>query len=327
MSPRKILLIGAGRWGINHLRTWLTLGVDLHVADSNDQTLLKCQEMGVPRNRLSKNHRDFLREVDAVDIVTPAETHHPLCCEAIDLGKDLFVEKPLALTSADSADIVRRAGEKNLILQVGHIFRYEPPSQFIKKLVDARLLGEVKWLRGNFSGFKRPRSDSGVTVADAIHFVDLFNYILGKLPRSVNARLLDILGRNMDDNSWLWLDYGDVFATIEVGYFSPLKKREVLVVGSEKSVVVDYTVQQDKVKIYANRHHRENGEWKAVEGDVHTAEFDPEEPLLIELRAFLSSIKTRTPPLADGQSGVDAVRVVEALLESSRQNSPVRLAP
>jgi len=322
----KILLIGAGRWGINHLRTWRTLGVDLYVVDASDKTLEKCREMGVPADRLAKDHKAFLPQVQAVDIVTPAETHHPLCCEAIALGKDVFVEKPLALTEKDCVDIVQRAAAKKCILQVGHIFRYEPPSQFVKKLVDARLIGDIKWLRGNFSGFKRPRSDSGVTMADAIHFVDLFNYLLGKLPRTVNARLLDVLGRGMDDNAWLWLDYGDVFATVEVGYFSPLKKREVLVVGTEKSVVVDYTVQQDKVKIHSNQHKQEKGEWKAIEGGVHTTEFDPEEPLLIELRSFLNSIEKRTPPIADGQSGIDSVRVVQALLESQQKGVPVQIA-
>ena len=295
------------------------------MSDSHDAALARCKEMGVPKERLSKNYRDFLSQADAVDIVTPAETHHQLCCEAMDHGKDIFVEKPLALTTKESADIVQQALQKKRILQVGHIFRYEPPSQFVKKLMDAQAIGKIKWIRGNFSGFKRPRSDSGVTMADAIHFVDLFNYFIGRLPVSVNAHLLDVLGRGMDDHSWLWLDYGDIFSTIEVGYFSPLKKREVLVVGTEKSVVVDYTVQQDKVKIHANHHQKVNGEWKAIEGDVHTTEFDPEEPLLIELRAFLSSMHTRARPLADGQSGVDAVRVVEALLESDRQGKLVKL--
>jgi len=324
--PAKILLIGTGRWGVNHLRAWLTLGVDLFVAEASADALAKCRGMGVPPERLSKNYRDFLPVVDAVDIVTPAETHHPIGCEAIELGKDLFIEKPLALTASQSAELARLAAAKKRILQVGHIFRYEPPSQFVKDLIATRQIGGVKWIRGNFSGFKRPRSDSGVTMADAIHFVDLFNYLLERLPNSVHARLLDVLGRGMDDNAWIWLDYGNVFATIEVGYFSPLKKREVLVVGTEKSVVVDYTVQQDKVKIHANHHRKENGEWKAIEGDVHTTEFDPEEPLLIELRAFLSSLKTRAVPLADGRSGVDAVRVVEALLESNRLARPVQLA-
>jgi predicted dehydrogenase len=322
----KILLIGAGRWGINHLRTWLTLGVDLYVVDSSDKILAKCGEMGVRSDHLGKDYRAFLSKVDAVDIVTPAETHYPLCCEAFDLRKDVFVEKPLALSIANSEDMVRRAEQSQCILQVGHIFRYEPPSQYVKGLIEKKDLGELRWLRGNFSGFKRPRSDSGVTMADAIHFADLFNYLIGHMPRSVHARLLDVLGRGMDDNSWMWLDYGDVFATIEVGYFSPLKKREVLLVGTRKSVVVDYTVQQDKVKLYSNHHENVNGEWKAIEGDVHTMEFDPEEPLLIELRAFLGSVRSRSKPLADGQSGVDSVRVIQAALESQKRGIPVAVA-
>ena len=85
----KILLIGAGRWGVNHLRTWRTLGVDLYVVDASEKTLTRCEELGVPRDHLSKTHRDLLPLVDAVDIVTPAETHHPLCVEAMDLGKDV----------------------------------------------------------------------------------------------------------------------------------------------------------------------------------------------------------------------------------------------
>ncbi len=321
----KILLIGAGRWGVNHLRTWKTLGVELYVVDASDKILAKCQEMGVPRERLGKNHRDFLSRVDAVDVVTPADMHHSICCEAIEQGKDLFVEKPLTLTTSQSMDLVRRAAEKKRILQVGHIFRYEPPTQHVKKMIESREIGDVRWLRGNFSGFKRPRNDSGVTFADAIHFADLFNYLLGRLPVAVNARLLDALGRGMDDNSWLWLDYGNVFASIEVGYFTPLKTREVVVIGSQKSLIVDYTLQQDKVKVYSSHHRKEKDDWIAVEGDVHTVEFDPEEPLLIELRAFLSSIRTRTPPLADGQCGADAVKVIEAALESSRKGASVRI--
>lgn len=319
----KILLIGAGRWGMNHVRTWRTLGADLHVADASDAVLDKCHALGVPRDRLGKNHRDFLPRVDAVDIVTPANSHHALCLEALDLGKDLFVEKPLALSFAESEDIVRRAAGKKRILQVGHIFRYEPPTRHVKQLIESREIGGVHWMRGNFSGFKRPRNDSGVTFADAIHFADLFNHLLGRLPVSVNARLLDALGRGMDDNAWLWLDYGGVFASIEVGYFTPLKTREVVIVGSRKSVVVDYTVQQDKVKIHSSHHEKKDGDWVALEGDVRTVESDPEEPLLIELRAFIESIRTRKPPLADGRCGADAVKVIEAALESSRRNAPV----
>jgi UDP-2-acetamido-3-amino-2,3-dideoxy-glucuronate N-acetyltransferase len=325
---KKILLIGTGRWGMNHLRTLLKMGVDLYVAESNEAAHGKCREMGLAADHITRNYRDFLSKVDAIDLVTPVETHHPIGCEAMEAGKDLFVEKPVAATYRESRAMVDLAAARKRILQVGHVFRYEAPTQFLKKLIASGELGEVKWIRGNFSAFKRPRTDCGVTMADAIHFVDLYNYLLGSLPTAANARLLDVLGRKngMDDNAWLWLDYGGIFASIEVGVFSPVKTREVLVVGTRKSVQVDYMAKQDKASIFDNHHAKEKGQWTAVEGEVKKQSFAPEEPLMLELKAFLESMETRATPLADGAAGAEAVRIVEACIEANRSGKAMHLA-
>jgi UDP-2-acetamido-3-amino-2,3-dideoxy-glucuronate N-acetyltransferase len=322
----KILLIGAGRWGANHLRTWLALGVDLWVADASDKTLARCAEAGVPKDRLGRSPRDFLKLVDAVDVVTPAETHHPLCAEAIAAGKDVFVEKPITLAEGDGADLVRRAAAAGRILQVGHIFRYEPATVALRKVIASGRLGEVRWLKGNFSGFKRPRMDSGVMMADGIHFVDLFNHLLGRSPAAARARLLDLLGRGMDDNAWAWLDYEGAFAEIECGYFSPLKAREVLVVGTRGSALVDYGAKQDKLKVFANRHAKEGNAWTAIEEGVEAVPVEAAEPLKLELKAFLDSMASRAKPLADGACGVEAVRVTEAVLKAARDGSTVAIS-
>ena len=321
----KILLIGAGRWGANHLRTWLSLGVNLWVADASEKTLAKCAEAGVPRDRLGRSPRDFLGLVDAVDIVTPAETHHPLCVEALAAGKDVFIEKPITLTVPEGNDLVRRAASAGRILQVGHIFRYEPATRILREVIASGRLGEILWLKGNFSGFKRPRMDSGVMMADGIHFVDLFNHLLGRSPTAVRARLLDLLGRGMDDNAWAWLDYDGAFAEIECGYFSPLKAREVLVVGSKGSALVDYGAKQDKLKIFSNRHVKEGNAWTAIEEGVTPVPVEAAEPLKLELKAFLDSMASRANPLAAGAAGVEAVRITEAVLQAARDGSTVSL--
>lgn len=323
--PAKILLIGAGRWGANHLRTWLALGVDLWVVDANGKTLEKCAEAGVPCDRLGSSVRDFLVRVDAVDVVTPAETHPSLCSEAIAAGKDVFVEKPIALTAAEGEDLVRRAAAAGRILQVGHIFRYEPATVALRNVISSGRLGEIRWLKGNFSGFKRPRMDSGVMMADGIHFVDLFNHLLGRSPVAARARLLDLLDRGMDDNAWAWLDYEGAFAEIECGYFAPLKAREALVVGTKGSALLDYGAKQEKLKVFANRHVREGGAWVAVEEGAEAVPVAAAEPLKIELQAFLDSLVSRIPPLADGAAGVEAVRVTEALLRAARENTTLSL--
>ena len=112
-------------------------------------------------------------------------------------------------------------------------------------------------LRSNFSGFKRPRNDSGIMFADAIHFVDLFNYFMGKTPARVTAVLQDFMGRGMDDASLLSLEYeterGTAWATIETNYFLPGKFRDVTVIGSDLSATCDLNAAQDKIKTFAKQ--------------------------------------------------------------------------
>ncbi|MDD2710894.1 MAG: Gfo/Idh/MocA family oxidoreductase [Verrucomicrobiae bacterium] len=325
---KKILLIGAGRWGTNHLKSWLSLGVELYVAEASEALLEKCRAAGVPSERLSKNHRDFLPLVDGVDVVTPVETHFPLGSEALEMGKDLFLEKPLTDKTSTSRRLVELAKAKGRILQVGHVFRYEQPTQHVRRLMESGELGKIRWIRGNFSAFKRPRADSGTAMADGVHFVDLFNYLLGSQPDRVQARLLDILGRggDFDDQAWIWLDYGGVFGAIETGCFSPRKTRDVLVVGDRKTVWLDYMAKQEKVKVFANTHRMEKGQWQAVEGEVQSMDFPPEEPLKAELKAFMESMQTRSRPLVDGEAGAAAVHVVEALMASHRKGAPVEMS-
>jgi predicted dehydrogenase len=184
-------------------------------------------------------------------------------------------------------------------------------------------------LRGHFGGFKRPRNDSGVMFADGIHFVDLFNFILGALPKSVLAVHHDFMGRGMDDVSLVSLEYetrsGKTWATVENDYFIPGKFREVIVCGDKLSAVCDYNVAQYKIKTYENKHVRDGNNFKATEGVVTQIETPPEEPLLAELRAFVDSVQTRKVPRADGWAGYDAVRVMNAALESVKSGKAVAL--
>jgi UDP-2-acetamido-3-amino-2,3-dideoxy-glucuronate N-acetyltransferase len=326
----KILLLGLGRWGANHLRNLNNLPVELYVAEVGDKQLEPARKLGLPANRLTTNYKDFAGLVDGVVVVTPAQAHFPLCKEFLEAGKDVFVEKPLTLANAESKQLVELAAKTQRILQVGHILRFDPATQWLREAIQNGEFGKVDMIRGHFGGFKRPRNDSGVMFADGIHFVDLFNYLLGALPKTVLAVHHDFMGRGMDDVSLVSLEYdtpfGRTWATVENDYFIPGKFREVIVCGQKQSAVCDYNVAQYKIKTYANIHTPAGGnDFKATEGVVTQIETPPEEPLLAELRAFLDSMKTRKAPLADAQSGYDAVRVLNAALESVKTGKAVEL--
>ena len=322
----RILLLGIGRWGANHLRVLKSMPIELFVAEVDAKRLEQARALGLDDQHLTTNYREFLAKVDGAVVVTPAQTHYDLCHEFLDAGKDVFVEKPISLHAKDGQALASLAEQRQRILQVGHIFRFDPASKWLRDAIAKGEFGRIKILRGDFSGFKRPRNDSGVTFADAIHFVDLFNYFLGKPPVRVTALMQDFMGRGMEDESFIAMEYEpNIFATVHTGYHSPGKFRSVGVLGDALSAVCDYNVAQYKIKTFANRHVVTGKDAKAEEGAVHQLEFAPEEPLLAELRAFVEAMATRRVPLADGRAGYEAVRVIEAALESVRTRKTITL--
>ena len=317
---KRILLIGVGRWGVNHLRVLKSLPVELFVADHHKQRL---NGVDVPQSHRSTDPRSFYAEVDAAVVVTPAHVHFETCRELLEMGKDVFVEKPITLVSNEAKQLAQLAEKSALILQVGHIFRFDPASVWIRDAIVDRRFGQLKMLRARFSGFKRPRQDTGVTFADSIHFIDLFNFLVDGPPRRVLAVVHDFFARGMDDESLIVLEYGgannsSIFATVEAGYHLPGKDRELTIVGTNASAVCDYNVAQYKIKTFENRHICKDGLITAVEGSMHQLEFPPEEPLRTELTAFIDAIQKRSASPVDAWSGFHAVRVVEAALQSAQ---------
>ncbi|MBU6401326.1 MAG: Gfo/Idh/MocA family oxidoreductase [Verrucomicrobia bacterium] len=325
----RLLLLGIGRWGTNHLRVLHSLPVELCVAETDPRRLDTARKLGLPEARLSTDYRPLADAADGAVIVTPAPSHFELCREFLESGKDVFVEKPITLISAEAKRLAELAEARQRILQVGHIFRFDTASEWLRSALRAGAFGRVQMLRSNFSGFKRPRNDSGVGFADAIHFVDLFNYFLDHTPARVTAVMKDFLGRGLEDASLLSLEYqtpqGPAWGLVETNYFLPGKFREVTITGTDLSAVCDFNVAQYKIKTFANRHVKTGAEYKAEEGALRQIECAPEEPLLAELRAFVDSIRTRQPPRADGWAGYDAVRILEAAMESAKTGRTVEL--
>jgi UDP-N-acetylglucosamine 3-dehydrogenase len=319
----RLLLIGLGRWGKNHLKALTKLVDELYVVDTDPEQLKFCKEFSIPENRISIDYHDFLGRVDGVDIVTPADNHLALCKDCFEKRKDVFIEKPIALTTQEARAIIDHAEKKGVILQIGHIYRYHPVSSKIKSLIENRKLGAVQYAYGHFMGFKRPRTDVGVTQTDAIHYFDLFNYLFGEPPQAVTAVVRHYLNLTLDDTSVSILEYGKKFVFVEAGYMPPEKRRDISIVGDRGSLYCDF--QKNSLLFYENRHEKKGEQWVAVEGKVSEIPFDPEEPLTIELRAFLDSIRDRSKPLADGLAGYEALKVVEACYESSQRGERIQI--
>ena len=319
----RLLLIGTGRWGMNHLRTLKKLADELYVADSDPNQLMACRELSIPDDHLSTDYRDFLDRADGVDVVTPADSHLAICNECFAKKKDVFVEKPIALTSLEALEMITRANRNGVVFQVGHIYRYHPAAQKIKEILKEGKLGAVQYAYGHFMGFKRPRTDVGVTQTDAIHYFDLFNYLFSEPPQGVTAVIKNYLNLPLDDTSISVLDYRGKVVFIEAGYMPPEKRRDIAIIGDQGSLYCDF--QKNSILFCENRHEKQGGKCIALEGEEQTVPFQPEEPLTVELKAFLDSMKNRNKPLADGQAGFEALKIVEVCYESSRSGKRLEI--
>jgi predicted dehydrogenase len=182
----KIVLVGVGRFGKNHLRVLKELEDDglctlYGVVDKRVEVLESIRKTyGVST---ASNLADFLNsEADAVDVVTPSDTHFEICKECLASGKHVLVEKPLTTCYSDARKLVQFAAKCNRILMVGHIFRYNAAVRKIKELIESGELGKIYYMFGHYMGFKDPRAELGALLNFAIHHIDIYDYLFDEIP-------------------------------------------------------------------------------------------------------------------------------------------------
>jgi predicted dehydrogenase len=319
-----VLLIGLGRWGEKHLRVLRELGADVWAADVAAARLSWAVGQGVPAERTTTDYRALLGRVDAVDVVTPADSHLTVGTACLAAGRPCLIEKPLTTSVDEGRRLVAVAEDARQLVQVGHIFRFHPVTATLRAALSEGRIGAVRYATGRFAGFKRPRTDVGVFHTDGIHYVDLFAYLLGREATAVAALQRDFLGRGLDDLSLVTVSFGDVPVTIEANYFVPGTHRDCVIVGDRGSLVADYGA--GTVVLHTGEHVRKNGAWDAVDRGKEELTVAAAEPLRLELAAFLDACRTHGPAPVDARAGLHAVEVVEAAARAARLGRTVTIA-
>jgi predicted dehydrogenase len=319
-----VLLVGVGRWGEKHLRVLGEIGVTLWAADVSPECLAWAVRHGVAPSRAVTDYRSALRAVDAVDVVTSADSHYEVARACLAAGRHCFVEKPLARTLGEGRLLEAAAAAAGLVVQVGHIFRFHPVTATLRDALGAGRIGAVRYATGRFSGFKRPRMDVGVTQTDAIHYFDLFAHLFGREATRVSSLQRDFLARGLDDLSVTVVHYGDVPVIVEASYFTPGASRECVIVGERGTLVADYATSI--VTLHLGEHRKHGEAWEAVETGKEELPTRRDEPLRLELQAFLDACAGRAANPVPAAAGVRALEVVEAAERSARFGAEVSLS-
>jgi predicted dehydrogenase len=328
-------LLGCGYWGPNLLRNFAKCkDSDLQIVAEIDQERISYIQEKYPDIKVTKDYFDlFADSIDAVVIATQPKTHYQFAKEALEHGKHVLVEKPLAMNSKDALELVELACKKGLKLMVGHTFEYNEAIRELKKQIHKGTIGKPYYFYGQRLNFGIVRQDVDALWNLAPHDMSILMYLLDEMPQMVSARGYDFIQKGIWDVVFIVLYFPhNVKAHIHVSWLDPGKSRRMTVVGDEKMIVYD-DMADNKIRIYDKGIKKQNitdsfgayddfTKYQLIKraGDVTTPLIDFGEPLLNECEDFVSAISENRNPLTDGENGLRVVRVLEAAQQSIEQN-------
>jgi predicted dehydrogenase len=324
-GPVKVAVAGVGYWGPNLVRNLYELGTaePTWVVDpsqeARDRVLRRYPTMSGAAS-LDEVLADG--SVDAVAIATPVSTHFELAAKALRAGKHVFVEKPLAASTAEAIELVAIAETRGLVLMPGHTFLYSPPVVKIKELIDAGELGDILFVTTSRVNLGLHQPDVSVVWDLGPHDFSILRYLLNELPVSVSAASRSCVLPGIPDVAFINLAFpSETIAHVELSWLAPSKLRRTAIVGSRKMVVYDDTATEP-VRIFdtgADLPDPESfGEYRLTyrTGDIVSPRVAATEPLSLELAEFCAAIQDGAPLRSSPQVGVDVIRTIEAVERS-----------
>ena len=319
--------VGCGYWGPNVIRNLDALP-DFELCclcDANPERLRPVAAR-YPSARATTRVDDLLDDpaIDAVYLATPVSTHYALARRALEGGKHVLIEKPLATHIDQAEELADLAAARGLTLMVGHTFVFSPPVRKIKQLIDGGLIGPIYYVETTRVNLGLFQKDVSVLWDLAPHDLSILMYWLGEVPLQVSARGRSYLGEALEDVAFLTLEFpSGILAQLQISWLAPSKLRRTSIVGRQKMIVYDDLEPVEKVKIFdrgVDRQPASFGEFQLTyrSGDILSPRLDTTEPLYIECAHFLECIQTGRVPDTSPRSGVDVVRVIQAAERSLR---------
>jgi len=253
MAPR-VAVTGAGYWGKNLVRNIHELGALAAVCDARPETVEEISAKYGVRGVIDFNQIIGDRTIDAVVIASPAARHYQMCRQALLAGKDVFVEKPLALRAQEGRELAELAGQQQRVLMVGHILEYHPAIEKLKALIGAGELGRIQYIYSSRLNLGKLRTEENILWSFAPHDISVILSLLNEAPIQVGAQGGAYLNKNVFDTTLTTCEFGSgVKAHIFVSWLHPFKEQKLAVIGDRKMAVFDDTQKERKLVLYSHR--------------------------------------------------------------------------
>ena len=322
MEPVRVAVVGLGYWGPNIVRNLQEHpnAEIVAVCDKREEALDKIAKR-YPAVRTTTRVEEVIGadDIEAIAIATPVSTHHPLACAALDAGKHVFVEKPLASSTAEALDMAMLADRNGLVLMPGHTFLYSPPVNCIREMLRADALGEIYFISMSRVNLGLHQPDVSVAWDLGPHDFSILRYWLEETPKYVTAASRGCVIPSIPDVAFINLEFpSGAISHVELSWLAPSKLRRTTIVGSDKMLVYDDT-SNEPVRVFDSgvqlKDPESFGEYKLTyrTGDIVSPHVPAAEPLLLEMGDFCEAIRLGREPRSSRDLGIEVVRMIEAV--------------
>ncbi len=316
MIKMNVGVVGVGNMGRHHARIYYELDNAnlVAIADINEDVKKIAEKYNC---KFYKNYKEMLEkeDLDAVSVVVPTKLHKEVALDVINAGKHILLEKPIASNVEDARIIIDVAKKNNVKLFIGHIERFNPAVQRLKELIDDGRLGKINSVIVRRVGLPPPNiKDNNVIVDLAVHDIDVMKYLLNEEPKLLHSVARGALIKDSHDSAEIFLRYGEASGFVQVSWITPVKIRSLVVTGTKAYVELDYVNQ--KLILYENSK-RDDLKFNDFNDfinkfgmpDVIDVGINKQEPLMNEIKSFLSCIEEDKNPMMDGEDALLALRI------------------
>ncbi len=310
--PKRICVVGVGRWGKNHVRTLSELGALAGIVDPSPDSVNWFKE-NYPAARIFASLSEALAApLDGFVVATPAETHFDIAKKILESGKPVLVEKPLALERNQAIELKKLAQEKRLTLMVGHVMLFHPAVRKIKELLGSGRIGKLQYLYSNRLNLGTIRTEENILWSFAPHDISIFQYLIGAQPVEVSSHGGAFVQPHIHDSTLTVLRYpNNIVAHIFVCWLHPFKEQRLVVIGSKGMLSFEDSSKEKNILFYRKGVDWINGEPVSRNGSTEIIPYDNAMPLAEELRCFLENLDRGSVDIAGPDSAVETLDILE----------------
>ena len=323
---KNIAVVGCGYWGKNLVRNFSELEVLSSICDPDTETANKySSQYNVKNSSFTEIINDL--NIKGVVLAVPAPLHASMAIKAMNKGKHVFVEKPIAMNEIEAELMITTAKKNNVKLMVGHLLQYHPIFKTIRKIVNADEIGELNYIYSNRLSFGKIRTKEDVIWSFAPHDISMILSLAGQDPEFIITKSTSIIQKNIADTATIHMEFkSGLKSHISVSWLHPYKEHKLVVSGKSAMLVFDDTKPwNEKLALYPYEVVSSKGIINLKKSDVKYLEVLEEEPLKNECQDFIDVVEKNIKPKTDGAEGLRVIKVLSAASKSKTINEVVKL--